>query len=507
MAIKVKNKTHFLFYTTTLLVVLSFFITSDLLSRTSIEQYSKKLSSRTQGIFCEEYETFICPDAPFRINYTVEPLDKILSEIINVTVGTNIIRLRKISIQFVDKVEKVYQYDFYLYRDSNNNGHLDLNEDHKLARGLSKGKRIVFESLNREYVVDSTNEAKDNFFIYSKSGNIRTELIKDIEIDAVNLTDGRKKIKNNSVYYDLSKLKHFTLIDQPLEIFLKSQNVFKYFKGKLITEPGEYNIDKTIVIPKGTLVEISAGTTLKMKGDVSIVSYSPVNINGSDNMPVIIESQNPDVAWGVFGIIGSTDSTELIEISNLKASGGSETHINNAYLSGMISIYKVDKVVIQKSEFSKASADDSLSVKYADVEIQNNKVYNNNADGIDGDWINGQIKYNDFRYNGNDGLDLSGSSVEIYNNAFYYSEDKGISLGENTTAKITDNVIDGCAIGIQIKEAEVLIGSNKIENSKLYGIDSYKKKNFFMNPSAQLNNNQFTGNTEDLSKGVYGIIK
>ena len=81
---------------------------------------------------------------------------------------------------------------------------------------------------------------------------------------------------------------------------------------------------------------------------------------------------------------------------------------------------------------------------------------------------------------GNDGPDISGSDVLIQNNIIKNSGDKGISVGERSTPKIYNNLIEGCVIGIAVKDgSRAEISDNKLIKNKT-GIAAYLKKPLYV---------------------------
>ena len=108
-----------------------------------------------------------------------------------------------------------------------------------------------------------------------------------------------------------------------------------------------------------------------------------------------------------------------------------------------------------------------------------------------------------FLDNGNDSLDFSGSEVDIHDNIIRNSGDKCISVGERTNASIHRNLLSGCAIGVQTKDASTAdIFENVIQDSTISGLDAYVKKDFFGEPSVEYRDNYFAGD----SSNVTGLV-
>ena len=63
-------------------------------------------------------------------------------------------------------------------------------------------------------------------------------------------------------------------------------------KKRVRFKPGNWEITKSILIPKGFVVNISEGTKLNLINAAMLVSYSPLSILGTDERPVIITSSD-----------------------------------------------------------------------------------------------------------------------------------------------------------------------------------------------------------------------
>ena len=51
-------------------------------------------------------------------------------------------------------------------------------------------------------------------------------------------------------------------------------------------------LDKKIIIPEGYLVSFSAGSEIILSGKGQIISYSPIEIIGEENKPIIFKNES-----------------------------------------------------------------------------------------------------------------------------------------------------------------------------------------------------------------------
>ena len=240
------------------------------------------------------------------------------------------------------------------------------------------------------------------------------------------------------------------------DIFIKGES-----NQELILNEGEYHISDNLTIPAGYTVNIKPGVKIFLAKNSSLISYSPVKALGTKDKSITIQSADK-TPFGVFAIVGREADGSILDF--IKISGGSETYINNLYLSGQFSAYHAD-VTIKNSTFNDSQSDDGLNLKYSTSEISNCHFENNTGDAIDLDFVDGIIKNNTFKGNGNDSIDISGSSVQIEANDIQNSGDKCISVGENSYPKIINNTLNSCNIGIEVKDSsKVGILNNIIKN-------------------------------------------
>ena len=119
-------------------------------------------------------------------------------------------------------------------------------------------------------------------------------------------------------------------------------------------------------------------------------------------------------------------------------------------------------------------------MKYADALLSDNEFLNNSADAVDLDYASGTVTSSLFDGNGNDGIDISGSTVLISDNYILKSGDKCISIGEKSEEPIIfNNVLDGCNIGIETKDASTPIIANTVIINNNLGLNAYRKKEIF----------------------------
>lgn len=262
----------------------------------------------------------------------------------------------------------------------------------------------------------------------------------------------------------------------------------------LVIPAGDHRVSETIVIPRGLRITIHPGATIRFSPDQSILSFSPIMAQGTEEKEIKFVS-NDNQPWGVIGIIGKEASNSLFE--HCQFENGSEDFIANIYMSGMLSVYHAD-VSIKNCTFQNARADDALNLKHSHSVVSNSLFSENSADAIDLDFIEGKVEKNHFFNNGNDALDVSGSGVRIEKNYIEKSDDKCISIGETSKPVVFNNVLDNCKIAIEIKDGSSPVILNNVIYQNEMGVNSYQKKEFFSGGHGQVYNTVFANNQKDI---------
>lgn len=396
--------------------------------------------------------------------------------------------------------------NFEIYSDTNETGVFDAGDKLIAASETSEENIVIANSVGqilsaKRAINDSeTPGVFDTIAYLPKSYRFFIKIkdvggVKDIKIKLNNaLSGGDVETKTQNINAD--SYQYLSLVDQSIEEFIGRYPVFqKSGSGEIYLAAGNYLFDRDVIIPKGTKLTIAAGVRINLAAGISIVSYSPVEVAGRPELPVIFDAAVQGSAWGSFGI---SEAEQKSSINYAIFKNGRDDHINGVYYSGMVSIYLSD-VDIDGCQFFGARADDSLNIKKGKATVKNSYFEKNSADAIDLDYVKeGLIYSNRFFANGNDSIDLSGSGVKIESNYIEESGDKCISVGEKSLGPVIyNNVLNGCNIGIEAKDgSQVYVINNVIIDNKTAGINGYLKKAIFPDGFVNVYNSIIWGNKE-----------
>lgn len=371
-------------------------------------------------------------------------------------------------------------------------------------------------SLNKEDLILGLDNDLDVIKKVVKYNLKSDKIITSLKFEFSNLVTKKKVAVKNvaTIFIDKPKEFSFDYLESDIGQFLsKNSDLNLTIKERDVFLPeGQYHLNSNLIVPYGYNLIIDKGVDIKINSDKSILIYGGFKVEGTRLKPVTISNMYKDSAFGTVAAIGNGKSESVI--NHLYLWGGSNANINGAHLSGALSLYNHDSVEVLNSEVFNNSGDDGLNIKNSKVFLFNNKFHGNAADQVDIDVSDGLIENNKFlskvekngyhlnrisQDNNGDGADFSGSHVKIIKNYFEGFLDKAISIGENTTALVSNNDFLNNSSAITAKDqSKVYISSNNYISNDI-DIQMYRKKPIFNSPSV-FDFNLETGPVKNIKK-------
>ncbi len=246
-------------------------------------------------------------------------------------------------------------------------------------------------------------------------------------------------------------------------------------KDKTITcQPGEWNVDRPLVIPSGYTFIAGPGCQLNLMSQyTAIFSYSPLRFIGTPSNPVEIYS-NTGMGKGLF--VANTSDTSLLQYC--KFSGLSNPATVGWSVTGAINFYEAD-VKLAHCSFSENRCEDALNIMRSYFEMDNCVFTDINSDAFDGDFVTGTVKNCIFANIGNDAIDVSGSKIEVYNVAIEKAGDKGISAGEDSEITASHIIVKNSEIALASKDNSVITITNGLLSNNHLCFAAFQKKSEF----------------------------
>jgi len=307
------------------------------------------------------------------------------------------------------------------------------------------------------------------------------------------------RLKINYKFYGLNKIKEeeispWIYIQSDFsddDLFRQNYSLNKDFwfvddKNKIIRfKKGDWKIKEVIFIPEDFTLQIYEGTTIDLIENSIIISYSNLQIQGSDNNPVKIYSSD-GTGQGLL-LINSDESF----IENIIFEGLTNGKRKSWELTGAITIYE-SKITLNKVKFLKINSEDALNIVRSSFNISETIFKESLSDCLDIDFGKGVIENSSFEMCGNDGVDLSGGQIILSDLKINNHGDKGISIGERSEINGNNINISGGYICISSKDiSKVKISSLFISNCE-YGMTVYQKKPEFGPSSLDLKDIQIS---------------
>ncbi len=198
---------------------------------------------------------------------------------------------------------------------------------------------------------------------------------------------------------------------------------------RLILQKGQYDIDETILVPRGSSLTIEPGTVLRFRVGRSVVSYSPITARGTESEPILFTAQNEWLKWGTVGVVKTAKSI----FEHVRFEHGRYARVNNLDFLGSLSLIETD-VEITDSQFQNLFGKDAVYVWQGQVLIRENIFRKTDNDCLDLDGGGGEISHNQFTDCGEQGIDLSDNhGVRVFGNIILDSLGgrKGIAADNN----------------------------------------------------------------------------
>lgn len=387
----------------------------------------------------------------------------------------------------------------------------------------------VFQQRTDTIITRLSNQSKEIIQFHNKSEKkfrgLMRHIIYRLKINLVSeffskniykkiLTDSfpKYRITKKSLPYNhpLKSVKYY--LDQQLlttDFIVKNDPDFnlELEKNEIVLSPGIHILKRSLIIPYGTVLKISAGARIKVLPQVSLICYSPVLINGSREEPVVIEAFENNDPFGVFAFIGHNHSQS--EIYFLDYSGSSTASISGSSFTGGIYFQDMD-VKIFNSKIHHIHSSSGIKANGCSIFLKNNQFQPIFSDHLYLENCQGTIEENIFFYNGEesgiDGLKIVHSDLLVKNNQFEKFQDKGIIISQNSHCIFFKNDFRFNVTGLAVKDSSsALIFSNSFFNNRI-GISSYQKNPAFEGGRLYILDNTFENNNTNLTHDRHSFV-
>jgi hypothetical protein len=264
-----------------------------------------------------------------------------------------------------------------------------------------------------------------------------------------------------------------------------------------------YLVQKDVEISTAGKLIIEEGVEIWMPENGIINAHGPIVAKGTASNPVIFKAnpQNESQSWGIINIVGVADTSYFTNVIIEDASTGDHPIRDIAAISAYHSVVVIDSTTIENvhgnpiigrysdiwltnSRLHSSITGDFINVKYGKGFINNCSFRGNSqpdTDAIDYDDVkNGTIKnstIHDFQGFNSDAIDIGEQSQNVLiDSIFVYNiTDKGVSVGQQSSATISNSIFTACDLGAGLKDSSRITINHCTYYGNNISVASYEK--------------------------------
>jgi hypothetical protein len=269
-----------------------------------------------------------------------------------------------------------------------------------------------------------------------------------------------------------------------------------------------YVVPANVLITSSGKLIIEPGVEIWMSDGVSINSEGQINAKGTKAEPVIFRSnpQSVEKKWGNISVRNASDTSFFRNVIIEDASKGLNPSYDifalNVFQSNIVmdslfidhifynpvALYNSNTLLSNSSFHTEYDGADLINIKFGKILIEHCEFVGNDkldCDAIDfGDMETGNaIVKNSYFYDmegfNSDAIDLGDRSKDVSIDSIiaFNIQDKGVSVGQRSSAKISNSVFLNCGMGIGMKDSSRV----NIDHCSFYGSD-YAIANYQKHP-------------------------
>lgn len=253
---------------------------------------------------------------------------------------------------------------------------------------------------------------------------------------------------------------------------------------------GKVALSGTVIVPTSVPLVLQPGADITLSPRTSLVAYGGLLAIGTAEQPIRIHGDGSGQPWGTFA---SVRSPEEVVFRYLEVQGGGQAQVNCTLFTGGVAVYQ-SNLRVEHCRITDMQSEDGLNLKYGQVFMDDFVCARNGGDGVDLDFVTGEVRNSRFEGNKNDGLDISGSKVTVTRCRFEGNGDKGLSVGENSHPILVDGLFRGNQIGVSCKDKSHPRIAHATFVDNVLAIEAKRKKPMFGGASGEFVNSVFAGN-------------
>ena len=235
--------------------------------------------------------------------------------------------------------------------------------------------------------------------------------------------------------------------------------------------PGEWDIDKDLVLPDGIGLYVGPGTTLRFAPSAILLARGLLLFQGTAEEPVVLGPSGS--SWAGVVVLGAEKSSLWQHVA-VRNTHGIER--GGWTLTGGITFYE-SPVTLSRTRLEGSSAEDAINIIRTSFIFDNIEIAGAESDAFDGDFTQGSITNSSFHDIVGDAIDVSGSTITVEDIVVRNVGDKGISAGESSHVEVTRFQGENVGIGVASKDrSSVSISDSTLRGFVNAGLAAFTKK-------------------------------
>ncbi|MGB1317671.1 MAG: right-handed parallel beta-helix repeat-containing protein, partial [Flavobacteriales bacterium] len=348
----------------------------------------------------------------------------------------------------------------------------------------------VYEQGNNAYVIENNGGHQVTVFGYESKETKDTVLLpSELKIGVTHWQQDRAELqlteKARFIYYRITESDFSgkaSIFKWPVprnhspRVSLRAKQVgnqpqfLSIENGTYKIKKGSHVISELLYIPSNSKLVVQAGTELVFKATGGILSESPIELIGSKDKPIVIQSESLNNQ----GLTVLQTNTESV-LKHVQFQSMNSLSFEGWVLTGGVNFYESD-VVLEHCSIDNGRSEDALNIIRSNFELNSCQIKSSFSDGFDSDFSKGSVVNCRFEAIGNDAVDFSGSQVKIEDCELLNIGDKAVSVGERSTLTIKNSTIEKATIGVAAKDCSRATLSNIEISQCQYGFVAYEKK-------------------------------
>jgi hypothetical protein len=239
---------------------------------------------------------------------------------------------------------------------------------------------------------------------------------------------------------------------------------------EIVLKRGVWEVRETVVFPKGYTVRGGEGVRFNLSHGAKVVSYSPLQLIGSQDDPIVIYSDD-STGQGLL-LLNSSEESALSHVVFRNLSSPVEKGWEP---TGAVTIYN-SAIDLSECHFIELRSEDALNLVRSTFTITGSSFLRNRGDALDVDSSSGSVSSTQFLHSGKSAIELSGSIVDFQDIDIRDAPDNGIRASERSQVNLLDVALEGGNVAVTSADLSVIAGANVSITDFQVGIAAYARK-------------------------------